>query len=169
VIEARIDREGLPRVAEIKHEPDGSTSRAACRLLVRDEEHVALFHPLSDRWEVGPLVIAPPSFTLAVYWADVPYNLYVWFEESGSFEGAYFNIVEPEGYRLDEGTLHYRDCILDILLEPDGSEHVLDREELGVLSARERSRVLDAMEKLRPDAPRIVEEEIRELNRRCFA
>jgi hypothetical protein len=104
-IEALIDREGLPRVAEIKHDPDGSTSQAACRLLVRDEEHVALFHPLSDRWEVARLVIAPPSFTLAFYWADVPYNPYVWFEESGSFEGAYFNIVRPEGYRLAPGRL----------------------------------------------------------------
>ena len=153
----------------MKHEPEGGISRAECRLLARDEEHVALFHPLRDRWEVGPLVIAPPSFTLAFYWADVPYNLYVWFEESGSFEGAYFNIVRPEGFRLDEGTLHYRDCILDLLLEHDGSEHVLDREELSVLSARERSRVLDAMEKLRPEAPRIVQEEIRGLNRRYFA
>jgi hypothetical protein len=114
-----------------------------------------LFHPLSEDWQVGPLVVGPPAITLAFYWRDTGYNLYTWFDPQGTFDGAYYNIVRPDGYRYQDQLLQYEDWVLDLLITPDGDEHLLDLDEIDELPGPERRIALHEARALQPQSKSI--------------
>jgi protein associated with RNAse G/E len=105
-----------------------------CLLLKAQNHHVVLFHEIMDSFtmKAGPIKLTIPigSYTIAYYWKDRPYNLYIWRDIEGNYLGSYFNIVKNT-YMADK-LLSFEDLIIDIMVLPDGSHFILDEEELPV-------------------------------------
>ena len=60
-----VEEHSSAPLLETKHRPDGTTQTAACTVLRRERDEVLLYHELAAVWNVGPITIAPPMFTLA--------------------------------------------------------------------------------------------------------
>ncbi|MBT2647945.1 DUF402 domain-containing protein [Bacillus sp. ISL-34] len=105
-----------------------------CLLLEAQKQHAVLFHEIMDSFTMKAssikLTIPIGSYTIAYYWKDRPYNLYIWRDNEGNYLGSYFNIVRNT-YMADK-LVSFEDLIIDILVLPDGSHFILDEEELPV-------------------------------------
>ncbi|MFJ7930189.1 DUF402 domain-containing protein [Peribacillus sp. NPDC096448] len=105
-----------------------------CLLLKAQNHHVVLFHEIMDSFtmKAGPIKLTIPigSYTIAYYWKDRPYNLYIWRDNEGNYLGSYFNIVKNT-YMADK-LVSFEDLIIDILVLPSGAHFILDKEELPV-------------------------------------
>ena len=105
-----------------------------CLLLKAQNHHVVLFHEIMDSFtmKTGPIELTIPigSYTIAYYWKERPYNLYIWRDNEGNYLGSYFNIVRNT-YMADK-LLSFEDMIIDILVLPGGAHFILDEEELPV-------------------------------------
>ena len=74
------------------------------------------------------LTIPKGSYTIAYYWENHPYNLYIWRDEKGNYLGSYFNIVKNT-YMTDE-LVSFKDLLIDIMVLPNGEYFILDKDEL---------------------------------------
>ncbi|MGG0412141.1 DUF402 domain-containing protein [Peribacillus simplex] len=105
-----------------------------CLLLNAKNQHVVLFHEITDSFtmKAGPIKLTIPigSYTIAYYWKDRPYNLYIWRDNEGNYLGSYFNIVRNT--YMEDTLVSFEDLIIDILVLPGGSHFILDEEELPV-------------------------------------
>lgn len=103
-----------------------------CILLETKKERHVLFHkiktPFSMTASERKLTIWEGSYTLAFYWENRPFNLYIWRDEQGKYLGAYFNIVKNTN--ITEKILSFEDLIIDVLVFPDGRYFILDEDEL---------------------------------------
>ncbi|QYF80691.1 DUF402 domain-containing protein [Brevibacterium sp. PAMC21349] len=121
-------------IIERKIRYDSLVVEHTCLLLNAQNQHVVLFHEIMDAFtmKAGPieLNINIGSYTIAYYWKDRPYNLYIWRDNEGNYLGSYFNIVKNT-YMADK-LLSFEDLIIDIMVLPDGSHFILDVEELPV-------------------------------------
>src|SRR5215204_1223750 len=61
------------------------------------------------------------------YWLDRWFNVFLFQEPTGEFRNYYCNVNMPPLFAA--GVLEYVDLDLDLLVWPDNSYHVLDREE----------------------------------------
>ncbi|MFD6209485.1 DUF402 domain-containing protein [Peribacillus sp. NPDC060253] len=105
-----------------------------CLVLKAHKQHVVLFHEIMDSFTMnaGPTKLTIPigSYTIAYYWKDRPYNLYIWRDHEGNYLGSYFNIVKNT-YMTDR-LVSFEDLIIDILVLPNGNHFILDEDELPV-------------------------------------
>ncbi|MFE4813911.1 DUF402 domain-containing protein [Peribacillus simplex] len=105
-----------------------------CLLLKAKNQHVVLFHEIMDSFtmKAGPVKLTIPigSYTIAHYWKDRPYNLYIWRDNQGNYLGSYFNIVRNT--YMEDKLVSFEDLIIDILVLPGGAHFILDEEELPV-------------------------------------
>jgi len=74
------------------------------------------------------LIIPKGSYTIAYYWKDRPYNLYVWRDIKGKYLGSYFNIVKNT--QIKDEVVSFEDLIIDIMVLPNGEYFILDEDEL---------------------------------------
>ena len=69
-----------------------------CLLLEKQSQSIVLFHEVQYSFTMTAndtkLTIPKRSYTIAYYWRDRPYNLYVWRDIKGKYLGSYFNIVK---------------------------------------------------------------------------
>lgn len=121
-------------IIERKIRYDSLVVEHTCLLLNAQNQHVVLFHKIMDAFtmKAGPIKLNIPigSYTIAYYWKDRPYNLYIWRDNEGNYLGSYFNIVKNT-YMADK-LLSFEDLIIDIMVLPDASHFILDEEELPV-------------------------------------
>lgn len=126
-------RVGAP-IIERKIGYNGKLVEHHCRLLKAGVEDVVLFHRIKDAFTMttnqSSLTIPEGSYTLAYYWKDRAYNVYVWRNHRGEYLGAYFNIVRNTN--IDNEVVSFEDLIIDVLVFDDGNASVLDEEELPV-------------------------------------
>jgi uncharacterized protein len=105
-----------------------------CRLLKGGVEDVVLFHKIEEAFTMttnqSSLTIPEGSYTLAYYWKDRPYNVYIWRDHRGAYLGSYFNIVRNTN--INNEVVSFEDLIIDVLVFADGRASVLDEEELPV-------------------------------------
>jgi protein associated with RNAse G/E len=71
--------------------------------------------------------IAVGTHSLEYYWLDRWYNVFRFAEPDGQLRNYYCNVNVPP--MLVEGTLNYIDLDLDILVAPDFSYQILDRDD----------------------------------------
>lgn len=119
-------------IIERKIRYDSSLVEYRCKLLeVQSEQHV-LFHQIETPFTMltnkGELTITKGCYTIAYYWKDRPYNVYIWRDSNGNYLGAYLNIVKNTTF-TDQYVV-FEDLILDILVFPNGDYVILDEEEL---------------------------------------
>lgn len=121
-------KQEYPHCREVKYHYSGKVSEADCGLVHLSAGMAVLKYYFQRDWQVEGLELGPPMYTYAFYWEDRSYNLYLWYRADGRLDAAYFNVVDS--VRLSRGQVEYRDLIVDVLLYPDGSQTVLDRNEL---------------------------------------
>ncbi|MBP3041203.1 DUF402 domain-containing protein [Bacillaceae bacterium Marseille-Q3522] len=111
---------------------DTSIVEHTCMLLKKHQQTLILFHKIQKSFSMTAgrteLTIPEGSYTIAYYWTDKPYNLYIWRSNKGVYLGAYFNIVKNT-YVTDK-LVCFEDLIIDLLVLPDGRYYVLDKHEL---------------------------------------
>ncbi|MCK1983127.1 MULTISPECIES: DUF402 domain-containing protein [Peribacillus] len=130
----RTARQHGDEIIERKIRYDSLVVEHNCLLLNGQKQHVVLFHEIMDSFtmKAGPIKLTIPigSYTIAYYWKDRPYNLYIWRDNDGNYLGSYFNIVRNT-YMADR-LVSFEDLIIDILVFPGGAHFILDEEELPV-------------------------------------
>lgn len=109
-------------IIERKIRYDGTTVDHACLLIEAQQDKIVLYHEVQYSFTMAAndtkLTIPKGSYTIAYYWANRPYNLYVWRDQDGGYLGSYFNIVKNT-YITDQ-VVCFEDLILDIMVLPSG-------------------------------------------------
>ncbi|AMM93103.1 hypothetical protein UP17_11755 [Peribacillus simplex] len=122
------------KIIERKIRYDSVVVEHDCLLLKSQNQNVVLFHKVMDSFTMvaGPTKLTIPigSYTIAYYWKDRPYNLYIWRDYEGKYIGSYFNIVKNTD--MTDKLVSFEDLIIDIMVLPDGDCFILDEEELPV-------------------------------------
>lgn len=120
------------KIIERKIRYDSVVVEHNCKLLEVQNKRVVLFHIIQNSFTMiasqTKLTIPKGSYTIAYYWENRPYNLYIWRDKQGKYLGSYFNIVKNT-YMTDE-LLSFEDLIIDILVLPNGEYLILDEDEL---------------------------------------
>lgn len=101
-------------------------------LKILDGREAILYHKIIQAFEL-PLkehIINIPkgSYTVAFYWSDRPYNVYVFRNKKNQVIALYINIVKNT--QISKKSIEFYDLILDIVVTPDGKFNVLDIDEL---------------------------------------
>ncbi|KKB34086.1 DUF402 domain-containing protein [Bacillus thermotolerans] len=120
------------KIIERKIRYDSVVVEHSCMLLKTQNQNVVLFHKILDSFTMianqSKLTIPKGSYTIAYYWKDRPYNLYIWRDNKGNYLGSYFNIVKNT-YMTDK-LVSFEDLIIDIMVLPNGDYFILDEDEL---------------------------------------
>ncbi|MEK5483002.1 DUF402 domain-containing protein [Viridibacillus sp. FSL R5-0888] len=120
------------KVNERKIRYDSTVVEYSCILLKAQNQNFVLFHEIMDSFTMianqTKLTISKGSYTIAYYWKNRPYNLYIWRDNKGNYIGSYFNIVKNT-YMIDN-LVSFEDLIIDILVLPNGDYFILDEDEL---------------------------------------
>ncbi|OEH93057.1 DUF402 domain-containing protein [Bacillus solimangrovi] len=130
---------------------DGTIVEHDCKLLKSFNQTVILFHKIAYSFSMKvnhtELTIPEGSYTIAYYWRDQPYNLYIWRNHTGDYLGSYFNIVRNTYYTHE--FVSFEDLIIDVLVLPNGDYFILDEHELPVpLEQFENGFVQEALKSL---------------------
>ena len=119
-------------IIERKIRYDGTTIDHACLLIEAQQDKIILYHEVQYSFTMAAndtkLTIPKGSYTVAYYWGNRPYNLYVWRDQDGGYLGSYFNIVKDTC--ITDEVVSFEDLILDIMVLPSGKFFILDEDEL---------------------------------------
>lgn len=119
-------------IIERKIRYDSKVVEYNCMLLEAHNEQVVLFHIIQESFTMtanqAKLTIPKGSYTLAYYWENRPYNLYIWRDNHGKYIGSYFNIVKNTWFT--NKMVSFEDLIIDIMALPNGDYFILDEDEL---------------------------------------
>ena len=106
----------------------GETKEYRCRLLSLRDGVGILRYVIETHYDIAGFRLSPGDETLALYWSDRPYTLYVWSRRREGDRAYYFNIADS--VLLTPGEFTWRDLAVDILVDPKGAVRVLDEHEL---------------------------------------
>lgn len=119
-------------IIERKIRYDGTTIDHACLLIEAQQDKIILYHEVQYSFTMAAndkkLTIPKGSYTVAYYWGNRPYNLYVWRDQDGGYLGSYFNIVKNTC--ITDEVVSFEELILDIMILPSGEFFILDEDEL---------------------------------------
>lgn len=117
----------MPLCIETKLTLSGETKTYRCELLHFGSGFGVLRYVIDREYDVHGVVLAPGDETIALYWEDRPYTLYVWRRQAAQDTVFYFNIADRISLTPQE--FIWRDLAVDILVDSSGV-HVLDEHEL---------------------------------------
>ncbi|EPC8417801.1 DUF402 domain-containing protein [Bacillus wiedmannii] len=119
-------------IIERKIRYDGTTVDHACLLIEAQRDKIILYHEVQYSFTMAAndmkLTIPKGSYTIAYYWANRPYNLYIWRDKNGMYLGSYFNVVKNT--QITGEVVSFEDLIIDIMVLPNGEYFILDEDEL---------------------------------------
>jgi hypothetical protein len=119
----------LDRIVEVKRTLSGQEKRFACTVLAREGSHLIVLFVAAAAMHVHGVDLPAGTVTFGHFWTDRPYNVYHWLDGvTGSTIGYYVNLSDSTS--IGEGSLEWRDLIVDVLLMPDGRATVLDEDEI---------------------------------------
>jgi hypothetical protein len=117
----------MPLCRELKHTLSGKAQTYLCEQLTYEPGFGVLRYVIDREYDVSGHRLAPGDVTIALYWEDRPYTLYVWdLGERGRL--FYFNIADS--IKLRSGEFSWRDLTIDVLIDGRGGVSVLDEEDL---------------------------------------
>jgi predicted RNA-binding protein associated with RNAse of E/G family len=105
----------------------GRTQTYSCELRHYEAGFGILRYVIDREYDIAGLLLAPGDETIALYWEDRPYTLYIWRRKSSPQPVYYFNIADQ--ISLSRREFVWRDLVVDILVDERGI-HVLDEHEL---------------------------------------
>ena len=119
---------------EVKKYPDGRQITFACDLLAMEPARQLLGYTLSHSTSVAGLFLPAGTRSYGCFWANQPYNLYLWMQSCGlrrsAMIGAYFNVCDA--VELGREELRWRDLWVDVLVLPARPPVILDRDEIPI-------------------------------------
>jgi len=122
----------VKKIIERKIRYDATVSDYECVPLDVEKQRAVLFYWIKDSFTINfnrmKFTVPKDSYTIAFYWADRPYNVYMWRDRGGKYLGAYFNIVRNTSISPD--MVSYEDLIVDVMALPGRGYVVLDEHEL---------------------------------------
>lgn len=118
----------MNKCIETKLTLSGETKRYQCELVALHDGFGILRYVIDREYDVAGLRLSPGDETIALYWEDRPYTLYVWLRRDQKDRSYYFNIADSVSLRPEE--FIWRDLAVDILVDPKGNVLVLDEHEL---------------------------------------
>ncbi|WP_054950476.1 DUF402 domain-containing protein [Numidum massiliense] len=120
------------KITEKKTRYDRTVVSYDCLFVRRQGDELVLQYEIPEPFDVcvddRTMHIPALTYTIAFYWEDRPYNVYHWRSPQGEYLGSYVNIVRDTV--IAEECVSYTDLIVDVLVFPDGTSHVLDLDEL---------------------------------------
>ncbi len=135
-------------IVEIKRKLDGRMQRFTCEALEVGGERAIVLYRVPRGVTLGELTIPSGSWSYGLFWADRPYNVYLWVDPAGATLGAYCNVATDTS--IAAGTIDWLDLEADVLVTPDGRAQVLDLAEVPAeLAPRHRAALDDALARLR--------------------
>ncbi len=127
----------MKQITEIKHHLDGRIEHFICEVVELESDRAILRykghrdHPLRD----GPLYLpAGEIVTWAFYWEGRNYLIYKLISSAGLLYGHRFDICAD--VCITQETIHWRDLVLDLWVDPSEQIYVLDEEEVAEYKAR---------------------------------
>lgn len=105
--------------------------------------------------------IAVGTHSVEYYWLDRWYNVFRFAEPNGELRNFYCNVNVPP--TLDDATLSYIDLDLDILVAPDFSYQILDREDF-----ESNARLYNYSDDVRKNATQALDELVNMIETRVF-
>jgi len=157
----RPAQNALPRCQETKITLSGETKTYPCELISLDNGAGILRYVIDREYDVHGVKLSPGDETIALYWEDRPYTLYIW-RRPAQDAAYYFNIADRISLTPQE--FIWRDLVVDILVDHAGV-HVLDEDELppsldtGLLSS-----IREAQAHVLAHHPRIIKEAVMKLH-----
>jgi len=146
----------MPSCVEIKLTLTDEIQTYTCELLHFEPGFGILRYIIDREYNITGLKLAPGDETIALYWENRPYTLYLWHLKAGG-HAYYFNIADRVS--LSPGEFRWRDLTVDILVDPQGSVHVLDEHELPLnLSAGLAGSIREAKALILDSLPAIMHE-----------
>ena len=106
----------------------GATKTYHCELVSLKNGIGVLRYVIEQSYNVAGFLLAPGDETLAVFWEDRPYTLYIWKRRKQRDRAYYFNIADT--VTLQHREFRWRDLAVDVLVAQDGTVKVLDEHEL---------------------------------------
>ncbi len=153
------------RCLEVKRYPDGRQVTFGCDLLAIEPARQLLSYTIRRRHSnVAGVFLPAGTRSYGCFWADRPYNLYLWLRRCGDRRdavlGAYFNVCDQ--VQLGRTELRWRDLWVDVLALPARRPVTLDREEVpSGLSPRLAAHIEQAAAALHARSGELVEECLR--------
>jgi len=119
---------------------------------------VGILRYVIDReYDIKGVKLQPGDVTCALYWADRPYTLYIWYLKREHRTFYYFNIADS--ISLTPGLFVWRDLVIDILIDDQGTAHILDEDEIPAdLSDDLRHYINEARTHILMNYPTVVQE-----------
>ena len=153
---------GAP-ITERKTRLDGSVVDYVCETLALEPGRRAVVRYITEQdrpIEGTDLVLRKGTVTIGHFWTDRPYNVYHWLDR-GRTIALYVNIGTDT--TIEQGTIAYRDLIVDVLIRPSGAIEILDEDELPpTIEPRYRLAIAKALEVCVTGAKRLTAEIERE-------
>lgn len=116
------------RCVETKTPLTGAAQQYICERLYLEDTFGILRYIIDKEYNVGGVRLIPGDVTIALYWTDRPYTLYIW-QMSGIKDAAYYFNIADSIYLLPE-EFSWRDLTVDILIDMAGTVHILDENQL---------------------------------------
>jgi hypothetical protein len=146
---------------ETKRTLSGETKTYRCELLHFGSGFGVLRYVIDREYDVYGVELAPGDKTIALYWEDRPYTLYIWRRRTAKTPVYYFNIADRISLTPQE--FIWRDLVVDILVDSRGV-HVLDEDELpSNLDARILQSIRETQAHILNNYPRIIKEAVAKL------
>jgi len=113
---------------EIRLHSDKPPQEFSCDLLHHQETYAVLRYVIPGSNTVGAIAIEKGSDTIAHYWEDRNYILWIFKKPDTAIIGYLFHIARD--VEIGEDYVRYVDLELDIWFSPDGKPTVLDEDEV---------------------------------------
>lgn len=135
----------------------GTRLEFECELLSRGQGEAVVLYRLPRAGELEGVYLSEGAVSVGYFWEDRPYNVYHFVAADGQTLALYINISDSTQISVD--TLHWRDLIVDLMIEPGGACRVLDEHELpDQLDADLRLQITSATELLVTNAQTLLDE-----------
>jgi len=116
----------MPPCLETKLTLSGETKTYHCELVHYEAGFGILRYVVDREYDIAGFMLAPGDVTIALYWEDRPYTLYMWRRKADN-TAYYFNLADQVS--LSPQSFVWRDLAVDILVDSRGAQ-VLDEHEL---------------------------------------
>ena len=120
----------MPLCTEKKILFSGEVLTFPCELVHLDNGMGVLKYVIDRSYDISGIKLLPGDITIALYWIDRPYTLYIWRLNQGKDTAYYFNIADRISLQPQE--FIWRDLVVDVLVDTQKKVHVLDENELPV-------------------------------------
>lgn len=144
-------------ITEHKQSLSGDDQTFPCELGALEEDQLVLLYRLPGLIDLHGIELRAGTLSYGYFWKHRPYNIYHFCDSKGASLAWYGNISDSTHWNSD--SLFWRDLIVDVLIQSDGSIRILDREELPEdLAPNLRCYIDEATDKLLAEKIQIIQE-----------